>query len=97
MWLIGAYLFHTMGELCLSPVGLSAMTKLAPTRVAGLMMGVWFLSISIGNYIGGRLAALYEALPLDILLGVVGGIAIAAALVMSFFVRPMVRLMGGVR
>jgi POT family proton-dependent oligopeptide transporter len=58
LWLIGVYFLHTIGELCLSPVGLSAMTKLAPARVAGLMMGVWFLSIANGNYIGGRLAAL---------------------------------------
>jgi POT family proton-dependent oligopeptide transporter len=96
MWLLITYLLHTMGELCLSPVGLSAMTKLAPTRVAGLMMGVWFLSISIGNYAGGRLAAFYEALPLPILFGAVGGFAIAAGILLAVFVRPAVRLMGGV-
>ena len=44
MWLTVVYLLHTFGELCLSPVGLSAMTKLAPARIAGLMMGVWFLA-----------------------------------------------------
>jgi POT family proton-dependent oligopeptide transporter len=97
MWLLLTYLLHTMGELCLSPVGLSAMTKLAPVRVAGLMMGVWFLSISIGNYAGGRMAALYEALPLPLLFGAVGGFAIAAGLMLALFVKPAVRLMGGVR
>ena len=97
MWLLVTYLLHTMGELCLSPVGLSAMTKLAPARVAGLMMGVWFLSISIGNYAGGRLAAFYEALPLPLLFGAVGGFAIAAGILLAVFVRPAVRLMGGVR
>jgi proton-dependent oligopeptide transporter, POT family len=97
MWLLLTYLLHTMGELCLSPVGLSAMTKLAPGRVAGLMMGVWFLSLSIGNYAGGRLAALYEALPLPMLFGAVGGFAIAAGILLALFVRPAVRLMGGVR
>ena len=56
MWLVVTYLLHTFGELSLSPVGLSAMTKLAPARIAGLMMGVWFLAISVGNFIGGRLA-----------------------------------------
>ena len=53
MWLTGTYLIHTMAELCLSPVGLSSMTKLAPARVVGLMMGVWFLGASVGNFIGG--------------------------------------------
>ncbi|MFN3389261.1 MAG: peptide MFS transporter [Allosphingosinicella sp.] len=50
------YLLHTTGELCLSPVGLSAMTRLAPSRMVGLMMGVWFLSTAGGNYLGGMIA-----------------------------------------
>ncbi|HEX8363650.1 MAG TPA: peptide MFS transporter [Allosphingosinicella sp.] len=50
------YLLHTTGELCLSPVGLSAMTKLAPSRMVGLMMGTWFLASAAGNYIGGLIA-----------------------------------------
>ena len=50
------YLLHTMGELCLSPVGLSAMTKLAPARMLSLMMGTWFLASAGGNYIGGMIA-----------------------------------------
>lgn len=50
------YLLHTTGELCLSPVGLSAMTKLAPARMVGLMMGTWFLSSAAGNFIGGLIA-----------------------------------------
>lgn len=53
LWLTATYLLHTIGELCLSPVGLSAMTKLAPARIAGLTMGVWFLAASVGNYLGG--------------------------------------------
>jgi POT family proton-dependent oligopeptide transporter len=97
IWLLATYLLHTMGELCLSPVGLSAMTKLAPARVAGLMMGVWFLSISAGNYLGGRMAAFYGALPLPTLFGSVGLIAVAAGILLAFFVRPIVRLMGGVK
>lgn len=51
------YLLHTMGELCLSPVGLSAMTKLAPSRLVGLVMGSWFLATAAGNYIAGIIAA----------------------------------------
>jgi proton-dependent oligopeptide transporter, POT family len=50
------YLLHTTGELCLSPVGLSAMTKLAPSRLVGLVMGAWFLSSAAGNFIGGLIA-----------------------------------------
>jgi len=53
LWLIAVYFLQSMGELCLSPVGLSTVTKLAPARMVGLMMGVWFLSISIGSYIAG--------------------------------------------
>lgn len=52
-WLVGAYFFHTMGELCLSPIGLSMVTKLAPLRIMSLMMGAWFLFIAAANYIGG--------------------------------------------
>jgi len=96
-WLLATYLLHTMGELCLSPVGLSATTKLAPARVAGMMMGVWFVSISMGNYLGGRVASLYEAFPLPLLFGVVGGAAVVVGILLSFFVKPIVRLMGGVK
>jgi POT family proton-dependent oligopeptide transporter len=92
-WLVGVFFFHTVGELCLSPVGLSAMTRLAPARVAGLMMGVWFLSLANGNYIGGRLAALYQSLPLPVLLGSVAAVAIIAGLIMAALVRPIKRLM----
>jgi POT family proton-dependent oligopeptide transporter len=56
MWFLLIYLLHTIGELCLSPVGLSSMTKLAPGRMVSLMLGVWFLSISMGNYFAGLVA-----------------------------------------
>lgn len=52
-WLVGAYFFHTMGELCLSPIGLSMVTKLAPLRIASLMMGAWFLFIAMANKVAG--------------------------------------------
>jgi len=60
-------------------------------------MGVWFLSLSVGNYLGGRLASLYESLPLETLFGAVGLFAICAGLLLALFVKPMVRLMAGVR
>ncbi|MGE3172712.1 MAG: peptide MFS transporter [Planctomycetota bacterium] len=55
-WLILLYMLHTAGELCISPVGLSAMTKLAPPSMSGLVMGAWFMSIAAGNYSAGLLA-----------------------------------------
>ena len=60
LWLTGTYLLHTIGELCLSPVGLSAMSKLAPARIAGMTMGVWFLATSVGNYMAGMASSVYE-------------------------------------
>jgi POT family proton-dependent oligopeptide transporter len=96
MWLVVTYLLHTCGELCLSPVGLSAMTKLAPARIAGLMMGVWFLATSVGNFIGGRISSLYESWPLPSLFGAVGLFAIGAGILLFLFVKPIKRLMGEV-
>jgi POT family proton-dependent oligopeptide transporter len=55
-WLAGLYLIHSIAELCISPVGLSMITKLSIARVVGMMMGVWFLSISIGEYLAGAAA-----------------------------------------
>ncbi|MFC4872981.1 peptide MFS transporter [Negadavirga shengliensis] len=55
-WLVVTYLFHTFGELSLSPVGLSLTTKLAPKKFAGQMMGMWFFSIALGNLVAGRIA-----------------------------------------
>jgi POT family proton-dependent oligopeptide transporter len=97
LWLTLVYLLHTWGELALSPVGLSAMSKLAPVRIGGLAMGVWFLGSSVGNYIGGRLAALYETLPLATLFGVVAAFGIGAGLVLLLIARPITRLTEEVR
>ncbi|MGD0200290.1 MAG: peptide MFS transporter [Bryobacteraceae bacterium] len=96
-WLMGVYFMHTVGELCLSPVGLSAMTKLAPARVAGLMMGVWFVSLGVGNYLAGKMASLYESLALTTLFGALAAFAIGAAIVLALLVKPTVRLMSGVK
>jgi POT family proton-dependent oligopeptide transporter len=96
-WLLVTYLLHTFGELCLSPVGLSSMTKLAPARVGGLMMGVWFLASSVGNFIGGRLASFYEAWPLAQLFGVVAAFGIVCGVILLTFSSPIKRLMGEVR
>jgi proton-dependent oligopeptide transporter, POT family len=97
MWLIATYLIHTFSELCLSPVGLSSMTKLAPARVAGLMMGVWFLATAVGNFIGGRLASLYESFPLPHLFGLVASFGIVFGVVLLASARSIERLMGEVK
>jgi POT family proton-dependent oligopeptide transporter len=97
LWLAVVYLLHTCGELCLSPVGLSAMTKLAPARIAGLMMGVWFLATSVGNFIAGRLAGFYEAMPLPTLFLSIALYGIVAGLILVPLSPPIKRLMGEVR
>ena len=60
-WLVMTYLLHTFGELCLSPVGLSYFTKLAPKRFVGQMMGMWFLAMSLGNLVAGLIAGDFDA------------------------------------
>ena len=55
-WLAGLYLIHSVAELCISPVGLSMITKLSIARIVGMMMGVWFLSISVAQYVAGLVA-----------------------------------------
>ncbi|MES2559969.1 MAG: peptide MFS transporter [Bacteroidota bacterium] len=59
MWLLSLYLLHTIGELCLSPIGLAMVVKLAPAKFASLLMGVWFLSTAAANKFAGTLSALY--------------------------------------
>jgi POT family proton-dependent oligopeptide transporter len=59
-WLILTYLLHTTGELCLSPVGLSSVTKLAPKKLVGQMMGIWFMSVALGNLIAGLVAGEFD-------------------------------------
>jgi len=97
LWLTGVYLIHTVGELCLSPVGLSAISKLAPARIAGLTMGVWFLSISVGNFFAGRMASFYESMPLEKLVGYAGTTGVAVGVLLLLISRPVTRLMGGVK
>ena len=96
LWLTVVYLLHTVGELCLSPVGLSAMTKLAPARICGLMMGVWFLATSVGNFIAGRLAGFYEQMPLPTLFTTIALFGIVAGLVLLALSPPIKRMMGEV-
>ena len=95
-WLNASYFLSVVGELFLSPVGLSAMTKLAPARAVGFVMGVWFLSISIGDWLAGRAGSLFESMSLQKLFGFSGIVPIAAAVVLALLVKPTKRLMSGV-
>ena len=94
MWLVGTYGLITIGELCLSPMGLALVSRLAPARVTGLMMGGWFLATSIGNKLAGVLAGFWESVPLMGIFGinfvaaVLAGLAIA---VMTPRIRGIIR------
>jgi proton-dependent oligopeptide transporter, POT family len=92
MWLVGCYFIQTLGELCLSPVGLSTVTKLSPGRMVGLMMGVWFLSISFGDFIAGWSTRFFNENDLVKMFGAVAGITFVAA-VLLFAITPLVRKM----
>jgi POT family proton-dependent oligopeptide transporter len=96
-WLVLSYFISELGELCLSPVGLSAVTKLAPLRIVGLMMGVWFLSNAFGNKLAGWAAGFFSTMPLDSLFGVVAAILIGASVVVFALVKPIRGLMGTVK
>ena len=99
-WLVLTYFLHTCGELCLSPVGLSTMSKLAPPRFVGQVMGVWFLSLALGGNLAGQLTGEYDASHLESLpalfmrifwYGLITGVVM---LLLTPFVK---RMMGGVR
>ena len=96
-WLVGVYFLHALGELSLSPVGLSTVTKLAPVRILGFLMGIWFLSNSLGNFTAGSVAGFFDRLPLPQLFGAVGLVSLAATLVLALLVKPIRGLMSGVR
>jgi POT family proton-dependent oligopeptide transporter len=93
LWLTATYFLHTMGELFLSPVGLSAMTILAPARIGGLMMGVWFLATSVGNFISGRVSGLYEAMAVPSLFTTIAAIGIAFGVLLMLLTPAMRRLL----
>ena len=99
-WLLSTYLLHTLGELCLYPVGLSYMSKLAPPRFAGQVMGLWFVSLALGGNLAGQLSGQYDSSHLESLpglfsqvfwYGLIGG---CVMLLLSPLIR---RLMAGVK
>jgi POT family proton-dependent oligopeptide transporter len=95
MWLVVVYFLQTIGELCLSPVGLSTVTKLSPGRMVGLMLGVWFLSISIGSFIAGLTTRLFEGNDTAVLtrgFGIFAGVTLVAALILAVL-TPLIKRM----
>jgi POT family proton-dependent oligopeptide transporter len=93
-WLISTYFLHTVGELCLSPVGLSSVTKLAPNRYVGQMMGTWFMGTALGNLVAGLVAGRIESMPLPSLFGTVAAFVIVAGVLFVLFTIPIKRLIG---
>jgi POT family proton-dependent oligopeptide transporter len=95
-WLIGVYCLHTIGELCLSPVGLSVVSKLAPTRYSGLMMGVFFFAIGMGNFLAGIAASVRKHFtPAGLFVGLFV-ITTVMALILVILTPRIKRMMAGV-
>ena len=99
LWLTFTYLFHTLGEICLSPVGLSSFTKLAPKRYVSQLMGIWFVASSLGNLIAGLFAGGFDeenvAQMPDLFMSVVY-FSIASGLIILLFSKPLKKWMGGI-
>ncbi len=93
LWLILSYLIATLGELCLSPVGLSMVTKLAPARVASLFMGVWLLSSSVAQYAGGTLGEMWGEITPVRFFSLFVWICFIGAGVLLALIRPLRKLM----
>ena len=96
-WLVGCYFIQELGELSLSPVGLSVFTKLSPVKIVGFMLGVWFLADSVGNKVAGLAAGFISSAPLPQLFGVIAAVCLGASLIAFAIIKPVKGLMGGVR
>jgi POT family proton-dependent oligopeptide transporter len=99
LWLVGLYFLEVCGEMCLSPVGLSTVTKLAPAKLVGIMMGVWFLAASFGSKLAGYLSGFFVANNSWQLTKLYGGIAIGlliATVILALLTPTIKRLMGRV-
>ncbi|MDR2058398.1 MAG: oligopeptide:H+ symporter [Dysgonamonadaceae bacterium] len=96
LYLTGCYFFSTVGELCLSPIGLSMIRKLAPVKYMSLFMGVWFLSSFLGNFLAGQLASYYEKWDLTTLFSIPAILSIIFALLMWAITKKVKTWMHGV-
>lgn len=95
-WLIACYFIQELGELCISPVGLSVFTKLSPVKIVGFMLGVWFLADSLGNKVAGYAAGFISTAPLPQLFGVIAAVCLGSSIVAFVIIKPVRGLMGGV-
>jgi POT family proton-dependent oligopeptide transporter len=96
-WLFSVYTLHTIGELCLSPIGLSMVTKLAPARAISQVMSIWFLSNAIANFLAGQTVALNERLGGDTqIFWAIAAVTIGAGILLAAMAPRIKRLMGGV-
>jgi POT family proton-dependent oligopeptide transporter len=99
LWLVGLYFLEVVGEMCLSPVGLSTVTKLAPVKLVGIMMGVWFLAASFGNKVAGYLSGFFVVNNPMQLVKLYGGIALGlliSAGILALLTPRVKKLMGSV-
>ena len=96
LWLVFMYMFCTMGELCLSPVGLSMVTKLAPVKFMSLFMGIWLMGSFFGNILAGLLASQYESWSLTTLFSVPAIGSMLFGVIMWFMTKQITRWMHGV-
>jgi POT family proton-dependent oligopeptide transporter len=94
LWLVAFTALITLGELYLSPVGLSLVTKLSPARIVSMMMGVWFLSSFMGNYASGFLGHFWEKMPKDTFFLMIAMIAFAAGVGIVSILKPLKRAVG---
>ena len=96
-WLVVTYFLHTVGELCISPIGLSAITKLSPERRVGQMMGIWFVGAAVGNLFDGLVGGQLQDLDASALFGrvamITGGVGVLALILAPQWKR----LMGSAR
>ena len=97
MWLVLGYFFHTTGELCLSPVGLSTITKLSPAKFVGMFMGVWFLSNALGNILAPRVAGIQPGQDFAHIFMRIALIAFGGCAVLVILVVPLKKMMHGVK
>jgi len=95
-WLIGCYFIQELGELSISPVGLSVFTKLSPVRTVGMMLGLWFLADAVGNKVAGYAAGFISTADMSTLFGTVAAVCLAASVIAFILIRPVKRMMGGV-
>ena len=95
-WLVGLYFLQMVGELCLSPVGLTMVTKLSPPRIVGFMMGVWFFATAMGNYVAGWVAGFLENKTYSEVFMIAFVTSAVATLVLALLIPIIKRLMAGV-